>query len=324
MQMRRAGLVLSALLVVIVLAGAAIWWRFNNDITAARARAAKGGVIVATRCGPIEYQEAGQGIPLLIVHGSGGGHDQGFAFGAPLASQGVRVIAVSRFGYLGTPVPADASPAAQADAHACLLDALGIQQAAVLGASAGAPSATQLAIRHPDRVTALILVVPLIYKPPTAADSAPAQSAFAEKMLMQIVGSDFVYWSMLHVARDQIIQRVLSTPPELVATASAAERARVDAMLENILPLSARAAGLRNETRIARSLERYALETIRAPTLIISARDDGYGTFASGQYTASKIANAKFLGYAQGGHMFVGHDDEIQREILKLLIATAK
>ena len=34
--------------------------------------------------------------------------------------------APSRFGYLRTPLPSDASPAAQADAHSCLLDALGL------------------------------------------------------------------------------------------------------------------------------------------------------------------------------------------------------
>jgi 2-hydroxy-6-oxonona-2,4-dienedioate hydrolase len=315
---------LSGVLLLMLATAVAIWWQFNSDITAARARAANGAVMVATRCGPIEYEEAGQGVPLLIVHGSGGGHDQGMAFGQTFAKQGVRVIAVSRFGYLGTPMPADASPEAQADAHACLLDALGVRQAAVLGASAGAPSATQFAIRHADRITALILVVPLIFKPFTPEDSAASQSAFAEKVLLKIIGSDFVYWTMLQVARDQIIQRVLATPPTLVTNASAAEQARVNAMLENILPLSSRAAGLRNETNIASKLRPYSLESIRAPTLIISARDDGYGTFASAQYTASKIANARFVGYEHGGHMFVGHEDEINREILKLLIATAK
>jgi hypothetical protein len=39
------------------------------------------------------------------------------------------------------PLPPDASPAAQADAYACLLDARRIERAAVIGASAGAPSA---------------------------------------------------------------------------------------------------------------------------------------------------------------------------------------
>lgn len=71
--------------------------------------------------------------PLLMIHGSGGGHDQGMAFARPFSSEGMRVIAVSRFGYLGAPLPADASPAAQADANICLLDALGVDRAAVIG-----------------------------------------------------------------------------------------------------------------------------------------------------------------------------------------------
>ena len=85
-----------------------VWWRFNGDMQAARARAAQGSMLIETRCGPIEVQKAGLGLPLLAVHGSGGGHDQGLAFARPLASQGIRVIAMSRFGCLRTPMPADA------------------------------------------------------------------------------------------------------------------------------------------------------------------------------------------------------------------------
>jgi hypothetical protein len=67
-----------------------VWWRFDTDISLARDRAMRGGVVVQTRCGPIEVAEAGEGIPLLMVHGSGGGHDQGMAFAGYLARQGVR------------------------------------------------------------------------------------------------------------------------------------------------------------------------------------------------------------------------------------------
>ena len=62
-----------------------------------------------------------------------------------------------------------------------------------------------------------------------------------------------------------------------------------------------------------------ALESIQVPTLVISARDDAYGTYASAQYTASRIAGAKFVGFDQGGHVWVGHNDEVMAEILKLL-----
>jgi 2-hydroxy-6-oxonona-2,4-dienedioate hydrolase len=76
-----------------------------------------------------------------------------------LAQQGIRVIAMSCFGCLRSPMLADASPAAQADAHVCLLDTLGIGREAVLGGSAGAPSAMQMAIRHPERVRAPVLTL---------------------------------------------------------------------------------------------------------------------------------------------------------------------
>ena len=42
-------------------------WRFNIDLKTASAKAALGGVLIATRCGPIEYQEAGTSTPLLMV-----------------------------------------------------------------------------------------------------------------------------------------------------------------------------------------------------------------------------------------------------------------
>jgi pimeloyl-ACP methyl ester carboxylesterase len=211
----------------IAIGALAIWWHFDSDIKAASAKAALGGVLIETRCGPIEYQEAGTGTPLLMVHGSGGGHDQGMAFASKLTQRGIRVIAVSRFGYLRTPMPLDASPAAQADAHVCLLDALGIAKAAVLGGSAGGPSALQMAIRHPDRVSALVLLVPLAYKPSTSANSAKPLAPWAESLLMRLIGSDFLFWAWLHVARDRGIKYVLATLPDQVSAASSQERAGI-------------------------------------------------------------------------------------------------
>ena len=312
-------------LLSLALAGAAllVGWRFGIDMQRARAHAAQGSVLVQTRCGPIEYQQAGTGVPLLAVHGSGGGHDQGMAFAGALAHQGIRVIAMSRFGYLRTPMPADASAAAQADAHVCLLDALGIRRAAVMGGSAGAPSALQMAIRHPGRVSALVLLVPLTYKPPLLADSAAPMPAWIENTMMRLLASDFLFWSALHVARDPVIGLVLATPPGLLATANPQEQARVNAMLDNILPVSARAKGLAYDTAAGKHLAPAALDSIRAPTLVISARDDRYGTYASAQYTAGQIAGAKFIGFETGGHTWVGHDDEVRAEIVKLVIQAA-
>jgi 2-hydroxy-6-oxonona-2,4-dienedioate hydrolase len=306
----------------IAMLGVFVVWHFQTDIEQARARVAYGSTVVTTLCGPIEYQEAGTGVPLLAVHGSGGGFDQGMAFAGGLANKSIRVIAMSRFGYLRTPIPRDASASAQADAHVCLLNALGIQSAAILGGSAGAPSALQMAIRHPDRVSALILLAPLAYKPPSQTDSAPPMAPWVENTMMAVIGSDFLFWSALQVARGQLIRTVLATPPELLTAASTAERARVEAMLDAILPVSARAAGLRSDSAVGKSLVPMPLETVRAPTLIIAARDDGYGTYASAEYTTRQIAGAKFIGFETGGHTWVGHDDEVMAAIADLLIGT--
>ena len=316
--------VLTVIALALTIAALLIGWRFDRDMQRARAHAARGSVLLQTPCGPIEYQEAGAGVPLLAVHGSGGGHDQGMAFARPLAQQGIRVIAMSRFGYLRTPMPADPSAGAQADAHVCLLDALGISKAAVMGGSAGAPSALQLALRHPDRVSALVLLVPLAYKPPTQADSAPPMPAWVERLMMQMIGSDFVFWAGLHVARDTIIKLVLATPPELLPSASSQERARINRMLANILPVSARAAGLISDTAVGKHLTPSPLHTVRAPTLVISARDDRYGTFATAQYTASQIAGARFIGFDQGGHTWVGHDGEVMEAIRALVVQAGR
>ena len=68
-----------------------------------------------------------------------------------------------------------------------------------------------------------------------------------------------------------------------------------------------------------RRLGPYALETVRTPTLVVSARDDGFGTYAAAQYTASRIPGAKFVGFDHGGHLLVGHDAAVRAEVVKLL-----
>lgn len=73
---------------------------------------------------------------------------------------------------------------------------------------------------------------------------------------------------------------------------------------------------------MGQSLGPYALESIRVPTLVVNARDEGFGTYAAAQYTASRIAGAKFVGFEDGGHLLVGHDEAIRAEVVKLLAET--
>jgi pimeloyl-ACP methyl ester carboxylesterase len=286
------------------------------DVERALDRVSHGSRIAATACGMVEYAEKGKGPAVLLVHGAGGGFDQGMEF-AELADRGFRVVGVSRFGYLRTPLPSDPSPEAQADAHACLLDALGIDRAAVVGVSAGAPSSIQFALRHPARTHALALLVPLAYSP----KRADPPSAFTRFMLERTVRSDFLYWLVLRIAPGVIVKTILATPPEVLAEASLAEQQRAARLMEHILPIRARQLGLLNDAAIAQSLTEYPLERIRTPTLVISLADDLYRTYESAGYTASRIRGSHFIGYERGGHVWIGRHDAILAELAAFLSA---
>jgi len=309
---------------VVLLAIGFVSYFYEHDIWQARERIASGSRVVQTACGPIETAEMGHGPPLLVVHGAGGGFDQGLDFAAPLAAHGFRIVAMSRFGYLRTPLPPDASPAAQADAHACLLDALNIPRAAILGMSAGGPSTLQFAIRHPQRSTALVLVVPGVYRPHAPGDARPMAPAGSEALRDTLLRLDFLFWAAIRLAPDTMTRLVLATDPALVTHASREEQARVKLMREHILPVSLRRLGLLNEAKVMSSLERYPLERIRVPTLAISAQDDGYDTYAAARYTASQIPQARFLGFASGGHLLVGHQPQVMEEIARFLKAQGR
>lgn len=67
--------------------------------------------IIETRNGKMQVALRGKGMPVLISHGIAGGFDQGLGLADAHLSEGMLVIAPSRFGYLGSAMPANASPA---------------------------------------------------------------------------------------------------------------------------------------------------------------------------------------------------------------------
>jgi pimeloyl-ACP methyl ester carboxylesterase len=90
-------------------------------------------------------------------------------------------------------------------------------------------------------------------------------------------------------------------------------------MLDHILPVSPRRLGLLNDAAVTSSIERYDLEGISAPTLVLSVADDLFGTFDVARYTAEHIAGARFVGYPTGGHVWSGHHRELTGEISAFL-----
>ena len=289
--------------------------QFQRELRAAQSRVTNASDLATTTSGAIEYAQLGHGSPLLIVHGAGGGFDQGLLFARDLADRNFQVTAMSRFGYLRTPLPQDASPEAQADAHAALLDVLQIQRVTIIGASAGAPSAMQFALRHPQRCNGLVLLVPLTWAPGDALSAVHKPARLTEWFLRWLVLSDSMYWLALSLARDLVIQTVLGTPPSLVKDADSSEQARIEEVLRSVFPLSSRAAGLRNDARVARSLVRYDMERIRVATLVIAFQDDLYGMFAGARYTAEHISGSRLMSFDRGGHLWVSHQQAVMEAV---------
>jgi pimeloyl-ACP methyl ester carboxylesterase len=296
-----------------LLTGGAAAASYAAAIAEADARIGTGSTTIPTRFGTLEYAEAGSGEPLLMIHGTGGGFDQGLGFTRRLVGAGYRVIAPSRFGYLRSDFPDDPSSENQADAFVELLDALGIDKLPVAGGSAGALSAIQFALRHPDRCQALIPIVPATYAPqrPTAGAMTGAQETAMRAML----GSDLLFWSALNLVPDQMIGTLLATDPAIVAAAAPDEQARARKILWDILPVSRRSRGLLNDAALAGNPAQVPLSNIHLPTLTISVEDDRFGTCDAARYIAAQVPGARLVTYPSGGHIWIGHDVELFAEI---------
>ena len=289
--------------------------KFRREMKQAGARLEAGSRIVETAAGPIEYAREGEGEPVLVIHGAGGGYDQGLAIGRDTLGFGHDLIAPSRFGYLRTPLRHDLTPAAQADAHAALLDELNIDRVDVLAASAGAPSAIELALRHPGRVSSLVLLVPRAYDPNEVVGIDKSASSQAVLKLIE-ASADFAFWLAIRFARPALV-RFLGVPPEVEARATPEERDRITALMRSILPLSRRIAGIKAEG--AFEMAEWPLQKICAPTLIISAEDDLFRTLPGARFTAEHIRSAELKVLPDGGHLMVGRGEEVQQAVADFL-----
>jgi len=108
------------------------------------------------------YEEAGEGTPLIQIHGAGFGHHN---FGAvtPYLESHFRVINVDQLGFGESDRPQrEHTFESWADDVVALMEALGLQRAHVHGSSMGGPVAVNVAVRHPERVDGLVVSCSLV------------------------------------------------------------------------------------------------------------------------------------------------------------------
>ncbi len=305
----------------IALAGGA--WGIGDcraTIAAAGLRLARRSNMIETRAGSVEYAIMGRGIPLMMIHGTGGGFDQGLLFAHGLCEDGFQIIAPSRFGYLRSTFPDDASPVHQADVLVELLDHLGLERIAVAGGSAGALSAAEFALRHPARCSHLVLIVPAANL--TGRD--PVEFTALQRLAVaRVLNSDVWFWTFSTLAPETLLRTLLATDPALLARVPPDERRRADLIREGLMPISRKTDGLRADGFWAGTPTSTTFEDISVPTLILSCDDDLFGTADTARILVDRIPGARLVIYPDGGHIWLGHDADLNREISAFIKGTA-
>ncbi|WP_104017967.1 alpha/beta fold hydrolase [Roseovarius nitratireducens] len=307
---RRA--VLTGLGGLVLASGAYATGAYRSAIAAADARLVRKSSLIETTAGAFEYAVAGSGPPAMMIHGTGGGFDQGLLFAHALREKGFRIVSPSRFGYLRSAFPLDASPWHQADILVELLDHLGIERLPIIGGSAGALTAAEFALRHPERCSHLVLLAPAA----NLTGKDPVEfSALQRTTLNAVLGSNLAFWALATLAPGRMIRTLLATDPALLSRVSPEEQRRASLILDGLLPISRKTDGLRTDGVWAGTPSLTAYQDITVPTLIMSCEDDLFRTAETARHLADRIPNATLRVWPEGGHIWLGHDTDVAREI---------
>ena len=282
-----------------------LWWRWNKRLAS---ELAKHSQIADTRQGPIEYSLSGKGPVVLGIHGTPGGYEQVMISNKEVIESGdFCLLSVSRPGYGRTPLAVGKTPAEQADALMALLDFLKLDTVAVVCLSGGGPTALQLAIRHSNRVRALVLTSSV-----TKLYAYKASNSLSDKILR----SSFGMWLFNFLARYATESIATMMLDELSTYSSVEKKKAVAAIMKDSdrvqfiqqiasvsAPWALRKDGLVNDEQEMSKLEDYPLESIAVPTLVIHGACDGDVSLEHGENAAYRIPNAKMIVSERGTHL---------------------
>lgn len=249
----------------------------------------------------VEYARMGRGPAVLVSHGTLGGYDQGLAIASLFDAARHTFIAVSRAGYLRSPVSSGRTPEEQADTYAALLDGLGLETAAIIGISGGAPSALHFAQRHPNRCRALVLLSAIPYEPP------PLPLFFRVVIRWQdaLMGYDAL-WRPMARRGLPLSMRMNGVGGNYVRVALQDERKRtaLEGIYGTLATASQRREGMRNDGRQIESLPADGAYTVDVPMFIAHSQDDPLANIELARRLARQLPAAHYLEMEDGGHVF--------------------
>ena len=243
--------------------------------------------------GEITYVDSGEGEVILSVHGIFGGYDQAYDTCKDFCSD-YRIIAPSRFGYLGSDVSGDGTPARQAAAYVELLDKLGIDKVYLLATSAGGSVAIRFALDYPQRAKGLILycsAMPPVEKPEKYAEYAGPPPFLCNDYIMFLLSPMF--------------EPIMGMEPSTIYS---------------MLPINDRKVGVILDASVtnpdmARDFGEYPIEDLQVPTLIFHAKDDKLASYIETEKAVARFPNCTFISFESGGHLLTGHAEEIKEAV---------
>ncbi len=287
--------------------------------------------VIDTTVGQIEYTQAGEGPVVIAIHGAPGGYDQGYFALKYLVNDGYTILAVSRPGYLRTPLSSGISFEEQAEVVRALMDALEIQSAAIISSSAGGPVALNFAFRYPDRVWALGLICAVTqpYRAENNWLNNVVGRLFASETLL-----DVGVWLYDVLTRYRLSYSLKRMFKENSMLSTEHIRNRVEFIvnqpqqvtwykdfIRTACPLSLRKDGLENDMEILRQVKFSNLEQISSKALIIHGKVDKVVPFSHAEYAKSQIPDAKLVSFENVGHViWMGdHFERMKRDISDFL-----
>lgn len=252
-----------------------------------------GSKTVQLSYGNMSYIDTGEGETILSVHGIFGGYDQAYDTCKDFSSD-YRIIAPSRFGYLGSDILGNGTPAEQATAYVELLDELGIDKVYLLATSAGGSVAIRFALDYPERTKGLILycsAMPFTEKPEKYSEYAGPPAVLCNDLTMFLISPLF----------DPIMGMEPSTIYSMLPVSDRKDGVVLDASVTNL--------------DMARNYDDYHIEDLQVPTLVFHAKDDKLASYTDTVKAVERFPNCTFISFESGGHLMVGHGEEIKNAI---------
>ena len=296
------GLILAVVLVSVA---------YFSDISHAYERVSGKSTVIPSPYGNIEFTEGGSGPDVLVIHGSGGGYDQGELLVQAELGDKFHWITPSRFGYLRSTFHENSTFDDQAHAFAYLLDHLGIKKVAVVAFSHGGPSALLFAVLYPERVSSLTLISCGVA---SSASQDQLQANQKGDMWVTIFKYDPMYWSITKLFRKQLIE-LMGANDAVIANLTPDQRKLVEEVIDYMNPVSLRTAGAAFDNKAAMPNDRIA--AIRAPTLIFHAKDDSLQLYHNAEFAASTIPNARLVSFNRGGHLIMSVEESTIRSSMQ-------